>query len=223
MKMKILVADDDAILRELLCDIILKEGYLPLEAKNGQEAIDLFCAHNDIALVILDVMMPLYDGWEVLKEIRQHSEVAIIMLTALGDEKHEISGLTRGANDYIAKPFSYEVLVARMNALLRKQRKESEAVITLGELIIHQVTHKLFISQEEIPLNRKEYNLLLYLVNNRNHVLTREQILENIWGYDFDGDIRTIDTHIKTLRSKLSACGEYLKTIRGTGYMFKEP
>jgi two-component system response regulator ResD len=142
MKIKILIADDDSILRDLLSDIIRKEGYCPLEAKNGSEALDLFYAHKDISLVILDVMMPIYDGWEVLKEIRQHSEVAIIMLTALGDEKHEISGLKKGANDYIAKPFSYEVFVARMNALLRKLKKENEAALTFGDIVVNQITHK---------------------------------------------------------------------------------
>jgi two-component system response regulator ResD len=221
MDIKILVADDDPVFRELVCDIIKKEGYTPLEACNGQQAIDVFFATNDIDLLILDVMMPVYDGWAVLKEIREHSEVPVMMLTALGDEKHEVFGLREGADDYVAKPFSYEVFVARLSALLRKLKNERQTEITVGELTINQATYRVAARNMEVDLNRKEYSLLIYFIRNRDRVLTREQILCSVWGYDFDGDIRTIDTHIKTLRAKLSDCGRYIKTMRGSGYMFE--
>ncbi|MEI6530738.1 MAG: response regulator transcription factor [bacterium] len=221
MEIKILVADDDPVFRELVCDIIRKEGYIPVEASDGLQALDIFFASNDIDLLILDVMMPAYDGWKVLKEIREYSDVPIIMLTALGEERHEVLGFKKGADDYIAKPFSYEVFVARLNTLLRKLKKERLALIKVGRLTINQATRKVTVCDSEVELNRKEYSLLLYLLKNRNKVLTREQILCSIWGYDFDGDIRTIDTHVKTLRAKLLGCGEYIKTARGIGYMLE--
>ncbi|NRV85859.1 DNA-binding response OmpR family regulator [Clostridium beijerinckii] len=197
MDIKILIAEDDNIFRDLVCDIVRKEGYMPIEACDGEEAINMFFNNNDIDLVILDVMMPVYDGWEVLKEIREKSEVPIIMLTALGDEKHEVLGLKKGADDYIGKPFSYEIFVARLNNIVKKVKKRFSDEIAVGNLRIYQRTHKVVIDDEEIKLNPKEYNLLLYLVGNANTVLSREQILDKVWGYNFDGDIRTIDTHIK--------------------------
>lgn len=221
MDIKILIAEDDNIFRDLVCDIVRKEGYMPIEACDGEEAINMFFNNNDIDLVILDVMMPVYDGWEVLKEIREKSEVPIIMLTALGDEKHEVLGLKKGADDYIGKPFSYEIFVARLNNIVKKIKKKFSDEIAVGNLRIYQRTHKVVIDDEEIKLNPKEYNLLLYLVGNVNTVLSREQILDKVWGYNFDGDIRTIDTHIKTLRAKLSEQGDWIKTIRGSGYMFE--
>ncbi|MFL0164148.1 response regulator transcription factor [Candidatus Clostridium helianthi] len=221
MDIKILIAEDDNIFRDLVCDIVRKEGYMPIEACDGEEAINMFFNNNDIDLVILDVMMPVYDGWEVLKEIREKSEVPIIMLTALGDEKHEVLGLKKGADDYIGKPFSYEIFVARLNNIVKKVKKKFSDEIAVGNLRIYQRTHKVVIDDEEIKLNPKEYNLLLYLVGNANTVLSREQILDKVWGYNFDGDIRTIDTHIKTLRAKLSEQGDLIKTIRGSGYMFE--
>ncbi len=221
MNIKILIAEDEQIFRNLVCDIIRKEGYLPVEASNGKEAIDIFFSSKDIDLIILDVMMPIYDGWEVLKEIREHSDVPVIMLTALGDEKHEVLGLKKGADDYIAKPFSYEVFIARLNSHVRKLKKEQFDDIIAGKIKINQATHKVIVDGLEVELNRKEYSLLIYFVKNSDKVLTREQILSKIWGYDFDGDIRTIDTHIKTLRAKISKCGDYVKTIRGSGYMFE--
>jgi DNA-binding response OmpR family regulator len=220
MDIKILIAEDDNIFRDLVCDIVRKEGYMPIEACDGEEAINMFFNNNDIDLVILDVMMPVYDGWEVLKEIREKSEVPIIMLTALGDEKLEVLGLKKGADDYIGKPFSYEIFVARLNNIVKKVKKKFSDEIAVGNLRIYQRTHKVVID-EEIKLNPKEYNLLLYLVGNINTVLSREQILDKVWGYNFDGDIRTIDTHIKTLRAKLSEQGDWIKTIRGSGYMFE--
>lgn len=221
MDIKILIAEDDHIFRNLVCDIITNEGYQAVEACNGQEAIDIFFNDKDIDLVILDVMMPLYNGWEVLKEIREHSDVPVIMLTALGDEKNEILGLNKGADEYIGKPFSYPVFIARLNKIVKKIKKDSHDEIISGNIKINQSSHKVFLSDLEIKLNPKEYNLLIYFIKNTDKVLTRDQILDKIWGYDFDGDIRTIDTHIKTLRAKLSDEGKYIKTIRGTGYMFE--
>ncbi|MEI7883820.1 MAG: response regulator transcription factor [Clostridia bacterium] len=222
MQLKILVADDDVIFRELVCDILKKEGYSSEQACDGQAALDVFFACDDFDLIILDVMMPIYDGWSVLKAIREYSEVPILMLTALGDEKHEVFGLQKGADDYIAKPFGYEVFVARINALVRNVKLHRLTEITFGEIKIKQETRSVFVNQHAIYLNRKEYNLLLYFVKNKGRILTREQILDNLWGYDFAGDMRTIDTHIKTLRAKLTSCGGMLKTIRGVGYMFEE-
>ncbi|MEI6510026.1 MAG: response regulator transcription factor [bacterium] len=221
MDIKILVADDDPVLRELVCDIIKKEGYIPIEASDGGQAMDIFFATTDIDLVILDVLMPAYNGWEVLKEIREHSDVPVVMLTALGDERHEVLGFRKGADDYIAKPFSYEVFVARLNTLLRKLKKERQAKVVVGKITINQATRRVKVSDSDVDLNRKEYNLLLYFLKNRNKVLTREQILSSLWGYDFEGDERTVDTHIKTLRAKLSECGGYIKTARGIGYILE--
>ena len=221
MLIKILVADDDPVYRELVCDIIKKEGYVPVEACNGREVMDIFYASNDIDLLILDVMMPVCDGWAVLQEIRETSDVPVLMLTALGDEKHEVLGLKNGADDYVSKPFGYEVFVARINNLLRKIKKERLLEIIVGDIRINLQTHSVAAGGQEIELNRKEYNLLTYFVKNSKKVLSREQILKSVWGYDFDGDIRTIDTHIKTLRAKLAGCGEYIRTIRGSGYMFE--
>lgn len=221
MDIQILVADDDQVLRDLVCDIVKNQGCTPFEACDGQQALDIFFGSNDIDLLILDVMMPVYNGWEVLKEIREHSDVPVIMLTALGDEKHEVFGLKKGADDYIAKPFSYEVLVARLNTLLRRLKNERSVEIKIGKIIIDQEKHKVTACGSEVNLNHKEYRLLLYFIKNSNRVLTREQILFSIWGYDFDGDIRTIDTHIKMLRAKLLGCGKYIKTVRGSGYMFE--
>lgn len=221
MCIKILIAEDDNIFRDLVCDIAKNEGYIVVEACNGKEAIDIFFSSNDIDLVILDIMMPIYDGWEVLKEIREYSDVPVIMLTALGDEKHEVLGLKKGADDYITKPFSYEVFIARLNNIVKKIKKECSNEIIAGKIKIEQETHKVTVDNLDVKLNPKEYNLLNYFVKNINAVLTREQILNKVWGYDFEGDIRTIDTHIKTLRAKLLNQGNCIKTIRGSGYMFE--
>lgn len=221
MGIKILIAEDDDIFRDLVCDIAKNEGYIVVEACNGKEAIDIFFSSNDIDLVILDIMMPIYDGWEVLKEIREYSDVPVIMLTALGDEKHEVLGLKKGADDYITKPFSYEVFIARLNNIVKKIKKECSNEIIAGKIKIEQETHKVTVDNLDVKLNPKEYNLLNYFVKNINAVLTRDQILNKVWGYDFEGDIRTIDTHIKTLRSKLLNQGNCIKTIRGSGYMFE--
>lgn len=221
MDIRVLIADDDDMMRELLSDIVRKEGYIPIEARDGKEALEMFFDQKTMDLMILDIMMPKYTGWEVLKEIREHSDVPVLMLTALGDELTEVQGLREGADDYIAKPFSYAVLRARINTLLRKVVKERTSTISEGVITVHQGNQQVEVNGEPVVLNRKEYSLLCYFMRNRNQVLTREQILGSLWGYDFQGDIRTIDTHIKMLRSKLMAGGAYIRTVRGTGYMFE--
>lgn len=218
--MKILLVEDDKRLRKLIHDILKKEGYQGIEAGDGSEALKIFFEERDIELVILDIMLPLFNGIEVLTQIRKHSEVPVIMLTALGSEQDEIKGLNAGANDYISKPFSYEVLVARVNAIMRKKIKENESIIVEGDIQINQLTYEVKVDEEIVDLNRKEYQLLTYLILNKKSVLIRNQILDQVWGFDYEGDMRTIDTHIKTLRTKLKSCGQYIHTIRGVGYMF---
>lgn len=221
MNAKILMADDDFRLRRLFADIMTKEGYEVILAENGQEALDLFFEHQDIALCVLDVMMPLFTGYEVLETVREHSEVPVVLLTALDQEQNEVEGLCKGADDYIAKPFSYRVLLARIENLLRKEQKKQEVIFEKGNLKIDFKGHALWVKGEEINLNNKEFALLSLLVNNEGQVLTREQLLAKIWGYDYDGEIRTVDTHIKMLRKKLDECGDLVVTVRGTGYKFQ--
>ncbi len=227
MNIKILIADEDDIFREMVCDIIKKEGYIPVEAQDGRQAIDIFSGPENIDVVMLDVMIARNDGWAVLKEIREFSEVPVILLSALEDEKNEVDGLMNGADDYISKPLNYKVFVARLKTFVRKLKKECTEDMAAGNIKINQAAHRVSVDNSDIRLNRKEYSILIYFIKNRDRVLTREQILLSIWGYDFEGNARTIDTHIKTLRAKLSTCGGYIKTLRGTGYMFtvtgKEP
>lgn len=223
MKLKILIADDDERLRSLICDILEKQGYETLSANDGEEALELYENNPDISLLILDVMMPNLNGFEVISEIRDSSDVAILMLTAFGDEENEINGLQKGANDYIAKPFSYPIFIARVESLLRKIKKEKSSNILIGDLQIQRGAHKVFVKKEEILLNNKEYQLLDFLVSNSGVVLSRAKILDTIWGFDYDGDDKTINTHIKMLRSKLGVCSEYIVTKKGTGYVFESP
>lgn len=218
--MKILLVEDDKRLRKLIHDILKKEGYQVIEVGDGSEALKIFFEEREIELVILDIMLPLFNGIEVLSQIRKYSEVPVIMLTALGGEQDEIKGLNTGANDYISKPFSYEVLVARVNAIMRKKIKENESIINEGDIQVNQLTYEVKVAEETVDLNRKEYQLLIYLIMNKKSVLLRDQILDQVWGFDYEGDMRTIDTHIKTLRTKLKSCGQYIHTIRGAGYMF---
>lgn len=221
MKISILIADDDDIFRELLEDILRKNGYHVLSANSGKDAVNTFFADpSQIDLVILDVMMPDMNGWEALAQIREHSEVPIMMLTALGDEINEMNGLTAGADDYLAKPFHYGIFLARVHSLTRKARKRKTSDIIAGDIKIIENEHKVLVGKNEIALSNKEYKLLLFFVINRNILLTREQMIEQIWGYDFQGDIRTVDTHIKTLRAKLGHAGNYIETVRGSGYRF---
>lgn len=221
MGIKVLIADDDDVFREIVADYLKNEGLEVIEVSDGEKALEFFYENKDIRLVILDVMMPVCSGWEALAEIRKLSEVPVIMLTALGDDQNEIKGLKKGADDYISKPIKYEIFIARVDALLRKVRKELEADIETGGIVINRSCHRVFAGGGDIELSTREYNLLLYLVSHPNAVLTREQILDSAWGYDFYGDRRTVDTHIKLLRSKLGSYGDCIRTIRGTGYMFE--
>lgn len=221
MKINILVADDDDVFRELLEDILHKNGYNVFPASDGEEAIETFFTYQaQLDLIILDVMMPNLDGWETLEEIRRYSEIPIMMLTALGDEINEVNGLTSEADDYLTKPFNYSIFLARVQSLTRKAKKRKTSVNIIGDIKIIEEEHKVFVSGNEIYLSNKEYQLLLFFATNINILLTREQMIERIWGYDFEGDIRTVDTHIKTLRAKLGNAGCYIETVRGSGYRF---
>ena len=221
MTVNLLVADDDDLLRDLVKEVLEEEGYQVYTARDGQEAVDIFWNTPDIALVILDIMMPKMDGMEVLEEIRDRTDVPVLMLTALGDSSSELACLRHGASDFVSKPFHYDILVERVKNLLRLTKAQSLESIELGILEIDPVAHKVYVKGEEIPLNNKEFQLLELLVNNQNIVLSREKILDRIWGYDYEGDIRTIDTHVKMLRANLGDAGNYIKTIRGIGYSFE--
>lgn len=221
MAINILVADDDDLLRNLLKEVFEEEGYHVFEAENGEKALDIFWEHSGIDLVILDIMMPKADGMEVLEEIRERSDVPVLMLTALGDSSSELACLRNGASDFVSKPFHYEILVERVKNLLKLVKAESLGTIRLGVLELNPISHKVFVTGKEIVLNNKEFQLLEFLIHNENIVLTREKILDRIWGYDYEGDIRTIDTHVKMLRANLKDAGAYIKTIRGVGYCFE--
>ncbi|MCM1157050.1 MAG: response regulator transcription factor [Bacteroidales bacterium] len=222
MAVSILVADDDELLRNLVKEVLEEEGFTVFAAANGEEAINLFWKHSEIALIILDVMMPEIGGMEVLEEIRERSDVPVLMLTALGDSASELSCLKSGANDFVSKPFHYEILVERVKNLLKLAKVHSVENIQCGILELAPMEHKVYVRQQEVILNNKEYQLLEYLIQNRSIVLSREKILDRIWGYDYEGDIRTIDTHVKMLRASLKEAGNYIRTIRGVGYCFEE-
>lgn len=221
MAVSLLVADDDDLLRNLVKEVLEDEGYQVYTAADGQETVDIFWEHPEIALVILDIMMPKMDGIEVLREIRERTDIPVLMLTALGDSSSELSCLRNGASDFVSKPFHYDILVERVKNLLRLTKAQDLEKMELGMLEIDTVAHKVFVQKEEIILNNKEFQLLEFLVNNQNIVLSREKILDRIWGYDYEGDIRTIDTHVKMLRANLKEAGNYIKTIRGVGYSFE--
>lgn len=220
--LKILVVDDEARMRKLVKDFLTRENYIVKEAADGEDAIDIFFEDNDIDLVILDVMMPKMDGWEVCKEIRQFSKVPIIMLTAKGEESDELLGFDLGVDEYISKPFSPKILVARVNAILRRTNNldENETMIA-GEIEVNQAAHTVKVKGKPIELSFKEFELLEYFIKNKGIALSRENILNNVWNYDYFGDARTIDTHVKKLRAKLGDCGDYIQTIWGMGYKFE--
>ena len=222
MQIRVLVADDDPALRALICDIVRQQGYDPIEAADGKQAIDRFFSGAEPGLVILDVMMPVYDGWEVLKEIRAQSDVPVMMLTALDDEQSEVMGLKHGADDYLAKPFRYAVFVARLNALLRRTTRELGGALRFGELTVELEKRRVLVAESEIALSNKEFLLLSLLMQNHGVVFSREKLLTKIWGFDFEGDERTVDTHMKTLRQKLASCGSMIQTVRGAGYRFED-
>lgn len=221
-KLKILVVDDEARMRKLVSDFLVRQNFEVLEAGDGAEAIDIFFADKEIALVILDVMMPKMDGWEVCREIRKYSKVPIIMLTARGDERDELMGFELGVDEYISKPFSPKILVARVEAILRRTNAVSaEDVVTAGKIQVNKAAHQVTVDGKPIELSFKEFELLSYFIENQGLALSREKILNNVWNYDYFGDARTIDTHVKKLRSKLGDKGEYIKTIWGMGYKFE--
>ena len=219
---KVLVVDDESRMRKLVKDFLTREGYAVLEAGDGMEAMDIFYEDKEIALVILDVMMPKMDGWQVCREIRETSKVPIIMLTARSEERDELQGFELGVDEYISKPFSPKILVARVNAILKRGRAaDSEDLIDAGGIVIDKAAHLVKIDDVPIDLSVKEFELLTYFVENQKMALSREKILNNVWDYDYFGDVRTIDTHVKKLRSKLGEKGNYIKTIWGMGYKFE--
>lgn len=219
-KLKILIVDDEPRMRKLVHDYMVKADYEVLEASDGEEALDVFFSYKDIALVILDVMMPKRNGYEVLKEIRAYSKVPVVMLTARSEEWDELKGFELGVDEYIAKPFSPKILVARVQALLRRYANaDEERVLTVANITLNKTAHTVLIDEKEVDLSYKEFELLTYFMENKGIALSREQILNNVWNYDYFGDARTIDTHVKRLRSKLG--GEYIKTIWGMGYKFE--
>lgn len=221
-KVKILVVDDESRMRKLVKDFLEREGHIIIEASDGMEAMDVFYENKDIALIILDVMMPRMDGWQVCREVRAVSQVPIIMLTARGEERDELQGFELGVDEYISKPFSPKILVARVNAILKRGRAvESEELIDAGGIVIDKAAHLVKIDGVPIDLSVKEFELLTYFVENQKMALSREKILNNVWDYDYFGDARTIDTHVKKLRSKLGEKGNYIKTIWGMGYKFE--
>ncbi len=222
-KLKILVVDDESRMRKLVRDFLVRSGYEVLEAGDGEAALDIFYQTKDIALLILDVMMPKMDGWEVCREIRQSSKVPIIMLTAKGEESDELMGFDLGVDEYISKPFSPKILVARVGAILRRAGKAGEAseIKQAGKLVLDKTAHEVTIDGKTVELSFKEFELLDYFLDNQGIALSRERILNSVWNYDYFGDARTIDTHVKKLRSKLGACGDYIKTVWGLGYKFE--
>lgn len=219
--LKILVVDDEARMRKLVKDFLANKGYLVIEASDGEEAVDLFFEQKDIALVILDVMMPKMDGWEVCKTIRQYSRVPIVMLTARGEERDELQGFELGVDEYISKPFSPKILVARVDAILRRAKAASSDAMETGGICIDKAAHQVTIDGKTVDLSFKEFELLAYFMENQGIALSREKILNHVWNYDYFGDARTIDTHVKKLRSKMGDKGEYIKTVWGMGYKFE--
>lgn len=219
--LKILVVDDEPRMRKLVKDFLSVKGFQVVEAEDGEQAIDIFFEQKDIALILLDVMMPKMDGWAVLQTIRQYSQIPILMLTARGEEQDELQGFKLGADEYISKPFSPKILVARVEAILRRSSQGSKDIIEIGGIRIDKSAHQVEIDGVPVDLSYKEFELITYFAENQGIALSREKILNNVWNYDYFGDARTIDTHVKKLRSKLGEKGEYIKTIWGMGYKFE--
>lgn len=222
-KIKILVVDDESRMRKLVKDFLVRQDYEVIEACDGEEALNIFYHEKDVALIILDVMMPKLNGWEVCREIRESSKVPIIMLTAKGEESDELNGFELGVDEYISKPFSPKILVARVGAILRRSKKAPEEgeVLCMGGISIDKSAHMVTVDGERVDLSYKEFELLSYFLENAGIALSREKILNHVWNYDYFGDARTIDTHVKKLRSKIGTKGEYIKTIWGMGYKFE--
>ena len=218
---KILIVDDESRMRKLLNDFLSAQEYEILEAENGQKALDIFEENKDISLILLDVMMPILDGWSTLREIRKISKIPVIMLTARGEERDELFGFELGVDEYISKPFSPKILVARVEALLNRCYPQNTKINEFDGIIIDEAAHVVIIDGQNADLSMKEFELLQYLIANKNVALSREKILNNVWNYDYYGDSRTIDSHIKKLRKKLGKKGEHIQTIRGLGYKFQ--
>ena len=219
---KILVVDDESRMRKLVKDFLTREGYTVLEARDGMEAMDLFYEDKEIALIILDVMMPKMDGWQVCREVRETSKVPIIMLTARSEERDELQGFELGVDEYISKPFSPKILVARVSAILRRTNAlTNDEVVDAGGILIDKAAHTVKIGEKEIDLSFKEFELLKYLMLNQGIVLSRDKIMDQVWGFEYEGESRTVDMHIKTLRQKLGAAGSCIKTVRNVGYMIE--
>lgn len=222
-RLKVLVVDDESRMRKLVRDFLVKSNFDVLEAEDGERAVDIFFREKDIALIVLDVMMPKMDGWQVCREIRAYSKVPIIMLTAKADEQDELLGFQLGVDEYISKPFSPKILVARIDAILRRTNPQTQdKIIQCGGILIDKEAHQVKIDGEEVELSFKEFELLTYFIENKGIALSREKILNNVWNYDYFGDARTIDTHVKKLRSKLGEQGNMIKTIWGMGYKLEE-
>ena len=219
--MKILVVDDEARMRKLLKDFLTSSGYEIYEAENGQKALEIFNIHNDISLILLDVMMPVLDGWSTLREIRKTSKTPVIMLTARGEESDELFGFELGVDEYISKPFSPKILVARVEALLKRCYPQNESITSFDGIVIDTNAHIVTVDGNNADLSMKEFELLQFLINNKGVALSREKILNHVWNYDYYGDSRTIDSHIKKLRKKLGKKGNHIQTIRGLGYKFE--
>jgi len=220
--LKILVVDDESRMRKLVKDFLIKDGYIVIEAGDGQQALDIFYEDKDISLIILDVMMPNRDGWEVCREIRKNSKVPIIMLTAKSEERDELLGFELGVDEYISKPFSPKILAARVSAILRRANiVTTNEVLEAGGITINKVAHSVTVDGKDIELSYKEFELLSFFFENKGVALSREKILNNVWNYDYFGDARTIDTHVKKLRGKLGNKGDMIKTIWGMGYKFE--
>ena len=219
--LKILVVDDESRMRKLVRYFLKVKGFRVIEAGDGEEALDIFFREKDISLILLDVMMPKLDGWEVLKTIRQYSKVPIMMLTARGEERDELQGFDLGVDEYISKPFSPKILTARVEAILRRAGSKASDAVTVGGITIDKSARQVTIDGQPVELSYKEFELLDYFINNQGMALSREKILNNVWNYDYFGDARTIDTHVKKLRSKLGDKGDYIKTVWGMGYKFE--
>lgn len=222
MKHKILVVDDESRMRKLVRDFLQRDGYDVAEAEDGEKAIDIFCQDKNIDLIILDVMMPKMDGWQTCREIRKLSKVPIVMLTAKSEERDELLGFELGVDEYISKPFSPKILTARVDAILRRCAGDDDEVINIAGIEVDKPAHIVKVDGQVVELSFKEFELLTYFMENKGIALSREKILNNVWNYDYYGDARTIDTHVKKLRSKLGKCGDAIKTVWGMGYKFDD-
>jgi DNA-binding response OmpR family regulator len=221
VKHKILVVDDESRMRKLISDFLIRNNYDVKEAEDGEQAVDMFYADKDIDLIILDVMMPKMDGWQVCREIRKISAVPIVMLTARSDEQDELKGFELGVDEYISKPFSPKILMARVDAIFRRTNATEEEIIDIEGIVVNKAAHTVTIDNELIEVSHKEFELLTYFMENKGIALSREKILNNVWNYDYFGDARTIDTHVKKLRSKMGDKGDYIRTVWGMGYKFE--